>query len=397
MHAIADGGMLIQKMKVLRGAPDLVNHRFTPIGVGAGVRHGLVVAAFTVLSWVNAGCADVALQGIREFFPTNGQPRFPACRLLEVSNGVFYGTSLAGGTNGRGAVFKITAAGELTVLHSFTASEAANGADGGLVWGDDGNLYGSTPDGGEFGSGSVFRVTPDGAVTTTHSFGGGGSASTNGLQPIGPLEKGDDGALYGTTSHGGAAGYGTVFRITTNEVFTRLASFQGTNGAHPWSGLMRASDGNFYGMTYGLLSAADHDGSIFKFSTNGELSALVRFDGANGSSPQSARLVQGADGNFYGATKLGGPFYRGTVFRTTPDGTLTTLHSFDGTNGAFPQRLTFGSDGDLYGLASHRVENGNLTNGALFKITTNGLLTMLACFNGTNAMHPTADLTMGSD
>ena len=359
-----------------------------------------LISATVVLLLVNASRAEFVFQPILEIFPTNSQPKFPYCRLLEVSNGVFYGVSTAGGTRGNGTVFKITAAGELSVLYSFIPElDGYDGAVDGLIRGDDGNLYGVTATGGVYaGDGTIFRISPDGAFSTIYVFNSDRASSTNGIQPFGPLAKGNDGSFYGIASYGGEQfDYGMVFRITTNGILTRLASFHGTNGANPFAGLILASDGSFYGMTYGLLASVDYNGRIFKVTTNGELTTLVSFNGTNGSIPGATRLVQGSDGDFYGTTKGGGMFDRGTVFRMKPDGALTTLYSFDGTNGSLPGTLTFWRDNNLYGLAAYRLENGTITNGTLFKITTNGLLTTLVRFNGTNADRCYADLTLATD
>jgi uncharacterized repeat protein (TIGR03803 family) len=126
--------------------------------------------------------------------------------------------------------------------------------------------------------------------------------------------------LYGTTFLGGANGYGTVFRMTTNGTLTPLASFGGTNGAQPQAALLLASDGNFYGTTgsggaFTNLSGFGY-GTVFKLTTNGTLTTLVSFNGTNGAYPL-AGLVQALDGSFYGTTASGGTNDYGTIFRLT--------------------------------------------------------------------------------
>ena len=145
---------------------------------------------------------------------------------------------------------------ELKVLDSFGGTNGASPL-GGLTLGKDGNFYGTTQFGGtkdgSAGFGTVFRVTPDGVLTSLVSFNG-----ENGYNPQAPLTSGDDGNLYGTTANGGTnGGNGTVFKMTTNGVLTSLASFQYLNGLLPRTGVTMAGDGNLYGTTYGGGNAMD--------------------------------------------------------------------------------------------------------------------------------------------
>ena len=141
------------------------------------------------------------------------------------------------------------------------------------------------------------------------------------------LTVGADGQLYGTTQLGGAANMGTVFKVTTNGVLTTLASFTNSANALPVSGLLRASDGNFYGCT---------QGAVFKVSPDGLLTTVASLMPLDGLNPQ-AGLTLGPDGNFYGTTRAGGSNNFGTIFRLRPGGTLTRMFAFNVTNGAFPQ------------------------------------------------------------
>jgi uncharacterized repeat protein (TIGR03803 family) len=214
---------------------------------------------------------------------------------------------------------------------------------------------------------------------------------------------GNDGNFYGTTFYGGSTnfkgGYGTVFRVTTNGTLTMLVPFNGTNGSHPLGTLTLGSDGNFYGTTE---SGGDNDrGTIFQMTTNGTLTTLVSFNWTNGAEP-SAGLTLGNDGNFYGTTSDGGSNDLGTVFQVTTNGALTTLVSFNFTNGASPvAALTLGNDGNFYGTTEEGGSYTNLNNGdgggTIFRVTTNGVLTTLISFNGTNGLLPEAALTLGSD
>ncbi len=267
--------------------------------------------------------------------------------LVQATNGDFYGTTAYGGASNYGTVFKITEGGKLTTLHSF------NGADGafpfaGLVQGTDGNFYGTTSSGGAnryFGI--VFRMTPRGAVTTLHSF-----DNTDGASPLAGLVQGTDGIFYGTTQVGGAGEHGTVFKIDSNGTFTTLHSFDGTDGAYPTTLLVQAAGGSFYGTTdQGGANNCDC-GTVFKIDSNGTFTTLHSFDGTDGRDPGG--LVQGTDGNMYGTASEGANGNCsdgcGTVFRITPKGELTTLHSFHRTDGGYPSAgLVQATSGSFYG------------------------------------------------
>src|ERR1019366_6529104 len=142
------------------------------------------------------------------------------------------------------------------------------------------------------------------------------------------------------------------------QTFTTLVNFAGANGAQPQASLIQGTDGNFYGTTEAGGTSGNCSGgcgTVFKITAGGTLTTLHSFDGTDGAYP-SAGLVQATDGNFYGTTGDRGasgncpPFGCGTVFKITPGGTLTTLHSFDGTDGAYPSAgLVQATDGNFYG------------------------------------------------
>jgi uncharacterized repeat protein (TIGR03803 family) len=328
----------------------------------------------------------------------------PSAGLVQGSDGSFYGTTGGGGTNVQGTVFKMNTDGTLTSLYSFTRGNDGATPEAGLVQGSDGNFYGTTCLGGAtnhdaligtYGCGTVFKISTNGLLTSLYSFTGG----NDGGNPWAGLVQGNDGDFYGTTMWGGTNGWGTVFKITSNGLPTRLYSFNGTNdGGHPAGGLVQGSDGNFYGTT---ASAASH-GTVFKISPNGALTTLYSFDGYDGGYP-SAGLVQGSDGNFYGTTDYGASdsndrFAYGTVFKISSGGALTRLYSFNGTNdGGYPAGgLVQGSDGNLYGTTGGGFVASN--PGTVFRISTNGALTTLHSFNGTNdGGFPNGPLVQGSD
>jgi uncharacterized repeat protein (TIGR03803 family) len=148
---------------------------------------------------------------------------------------------------------------------------------------------------------------------------------------------------------GGGNGDGTVFKITTSGTLTTLHSFDVTDGAVPYAGLIQATDGNLYGTTY-AGGANNGYGTVFKITTSGTLTTLHSFDATDGAGPY-AGLVQATNGDLYGTTEYGGSNGGfGTVFKITPSGTLTTLHSFDATDGAGPYAgLVQATNGDFYG------------------------------------------------
>jgi uncharacterized repeat protein (TIGR03803 family) len=170
--------------------------------------------------------------------------------------------------------------------------------------------------------------------------------------------------------------------ILQAQTFTTLATFDGANGANPYAAaLVQGTDGNFYGTT--SRGGAYQDGTIFKITPSGELTTLHSFSGSDGFFPTAA-LFLASDGNFYGTTTQGGAYKNGTVFRFTPDGVLTVLHSFHDTDGRQPAApLIQGTDGILYGTTS---EGGSGTApvqygwGTIFKIALDGTFTSLYSF-----------------
>ena len=322
---------------------------------------------------------------LASFDSSNG---FGPQSLVQGTDGSFYGTAFWGGSlpcinsEGCGTVFKITAGGKLTVLHEFGGSDGY-GPNAPLVQGTDGSFYGTTSSGGtstacSTGCGTVFKILPNGSFLTLHSFDG-----TDGQYPGGGLVQGTDGNFYGTTSFGGGTnGNGTVFKITPGGALTTLHIFEGSDGSFPGGTLVQGTDGNFYGATSaGGTDDCGRDGcgTVFKISSSGSFVSLHSFDYTDGSGPTGG-LVQAIDGKFYGTTSSGGANGYGTVFKITSGGVLTTLYSFcvpycaAGT-GAFG--LVQATDGNFYGTMQ---SGGTNTQGTVFKITSEGILTTLYNF-----------------
>jgi uncharacterized repeat protein (TIGR03803 family) len=379
-------------------------------------------ARMSKLNWVRACgvfllCATAAVALPQETFTTlhsfNGtHGSIPDAALAQASNGDFYGTTFSGGVtsvgSGNGTVFRITPRGALTTLYAFCSqSGCVDGAGpyARLVQGAGGGFYGTTSAGGAggcsgAGCGTVFKITPSGVVTTVHSFDG-----TDGSRPSAGLLQAANGNLYGTTTAGGVNDDGTVFRITPSGMLTTLLDFDGADGSYPYAGLLQVANGDFYGTT--VNGGTKGYGTVFKITTSGTLTTLHSFDGADGDTPYSG-LVQGTDGKFYGTTYYGGrndcQSGCGTVFEITPGGDLTSVHRFNGTDGAHPfGNLVQATDGDLYGTtfvggASSAYIFGC---GTVFKIAPSGPLTILYSFcskrNCTDGTSPEAGLVQDTN
>jgi uncharacterized repeat protein (TIGR03803 family) len=315
----------------------------------------------------------------------------PRGGLIVGTDGNFYGTTGLGGANDLGTVFRITPSGALTIVHSMTGVEATD-PFGELVLGRDGNFYGTTGLGGTGvfdGKGVVYRVTPSGALTTLHVFTG-----PDGQFPETGLLLGADGNFYGTTTSGGATDNGTVFRISATGAFTLLHSFTGTDGGFPLGTLVTGADGNLYGTTANGGTA--NGGSVYRISPAGAFTSLHSFTFAagDGNDPRGSLLLN-ADGNFYGTTEFGGTSGAGTVYRMTPAGAVAILHSFTGFDGANPLAgLTRASDGRLYGTTSSAGANDF---GTLFSMTAAGGVTVQRMFSQADGSDSEARLLQAAD
>jgi uncharacterized repeat protein (TIGR03803 family) len=321
--------------------------------------------------------------------------------LVQAIDGNFYGTTEYGGGNavcpgGCGTVFQITLGAKLTVLHSFNATDGANPLAG-LVQANKGNFYGTTYQGGNspncpsgLGCGTVFEITAAGKLNTLYSF-CAQTGCTDGELPAAGLVQGTDGNFYGTTVNGGDLtcyapyGCGTVFKITPRGTLTTLHKFAGypTEGAFSYTGLVQGIDGSFYGSTVdggandSCSSSAGYGcGTFFKITAAGALTTIYSFctqaSCADGTNPE-AELVQATDGNFYGTTGFGGAsvaciYGCGTVFKVTTTGKLTTIHSFNATDGYLPESaLVQATNGIFYGTT---FDGGANSDGTAFGLST---------------------------
>lgn len=328
--------------------------------------------------------ATGALSLITELEGTN-IGTLPTSDLAVDSNGILWGTTLHGGAAGNnGTIFKVnpvTRAYTTVVSFGFTSAPKGSEPYGGLLYDGTGGFFYGTASyaGGASRDGTLFKVNAStGALTTLVELTGTGG-SARGSAPKGKLVNDGNGVLYGTTTFGGAANMGTVFRFNLSTgAFTTLADFTGTGGAakgaSPFGALLRTSKGSFYGTT--LAGGASDLGTVFQLNpSTGEITTLVEFTGMEGPTKGRAPfagLTEDAAGNLYGTTRSGGKADLGTIFKLDPaTGALTTIAEFSGTYGSFPgQNPAYGSlfraaDGNLYGTTE---TGGPYDAGVIFRL-----------------------------
>jgi uncharacterized repeat protein (TIGR03803 family) len=247
------------------------------------------------------------------------------------------------------------------VMHETQGAEGF-WVQGALAVGADGAFYGTARIGGQYFKGSLYRMQADGTFNVLHHFSGG----EDGGWPQG-LTQGQDGSLYGVTNEGGAFGCGVAYRVNPDRTMTMLHTFNPDKDllCHPHKALLAASDGRFYGITRD---------AVFRMSLDGTVEALHFFSAEAGDGREpSGRLVEGRDGHLYGTTQHGGLHRFGTVFRMNRhNGSLVTLHHFDGLDGARPASgLTEGPDGFYYGVvnAKHDTQYGR---GLIYRVGSSG-------------------------
>jgi uncharacterized repeat protein (TIGR03803 family) len=318
----------------------------------------------------------------------------PRGRLIQDTQGNLIGTTFLGGSSGFGTVFKLDPSGNETVLHSF------DGLDGeepwaGVIHDSLGNLYGTTRFGGANNSGEVFKLDPSGNLTLLHSF----SPTNDGYGPFGGLILDVAGNLFGTTylSSGFGNTTGTVFEISASGQETIIHPFPGgKDGASPTDSLTQDAAGNLYGTTTsgGSLSCKHAGcGTVFKVDPSGNETVLYSFGpGIFGVGPWGGVTLDAA-GNLYGATTVGGGHASGAVFKLDPSGNETVLHDFtDKNDGGFPFSGPIrDAAGNLYGTVT-KGGDPSCDCGLVYKITPSGAESSLHTFQGPDGMEPFSGL-----
>jgi uncharacterized repeat protein (TIGR03803 family) len=324
--------------------------------------------------------------------------------LSQGQDGDLYSTIQTNGTTTFGTVYKMTTSGAYSAIYTFCTEAApctlsGGYPTGGVTLGFDGNLWGTTSGGGKDGAGTVFKITPAGALTKVYDFTNAKDDSAPNYPPL----QGQDGNMYGVSEEQYNTQYGSFFRLTTKGAMSPHP-FNYTNGASP-NLPAQGNDGNFYGTTQSGGDATCRCGVVYKATAGGTITVLHKFTGFASSTVYDGNrpigiLVQDSDGNFYGTTYQGGKFNEGTIFKITPAGTYTLLYSFGSVagDGLFPiAALTVGTDGNLYGAAS---KGGKAGYGALYEITTAGKEKLLYSFcvvACTDGFVPTTPMVLHTD
>lgn len=294
----------------------------------------------------------------------------------------FYGTTYYGGANSKGTVFHMDFDGNIHLLHSFTGSDGANLLSG-LVQGIDGNIWGtaSSMDVSPGNLGSIFSITPYNPNSAStfylkHTF-----ASTEGNNPYSPLLQHRDSSFMGTTRYGGASNKGTIYQSDILGMTTTLYSFSGSDGAEPAGNLTRGYDGAYYGVT--RAGGSSNHGTLFKFSPRSDgtcsFTSLALFNYTNGHQPAGG-LTLASDGCFYGTTVGGGSGGLGVVYKFDPTtSSISVIHNFAGSDGKYGSGLMQGMDGNLYGTT---FNGGLYDKGVAYVMTLAGSETVLHHFGG---------------
>jgi uncharacterized repeat protein (TIGR03803 family) len=310
---------------------------------------------------------------------SSGEGANPVSGVVLDGAGNRYGTAPLGGAYNWGVIYKLDHANNYTIIHSFTAAEGYPSS--GIVRDANGNLFGVAVSGGAYTNGMAFQVDNLGNYWVLHSFNG-----TDGYHPVGLLVDGV-GTLYGATSAGGANekscsgnGCGVVFKLDIVGNETVLFNFAGgLNGGEPESGVILDDEGNLYGNT--VVNGAHTFGTVYKLKTTGAERALYSFTGGADGSIPNGTMVWDYSGNLYGVTQYGGTSNCGVVFRVTPQGQETVLHTFTGgADGCQPQgglirvgaNVLYGATffGGYEGAGTECASNGC---GTVFKLTLPGV------------------------
>jgi uncharacterized repeat protein (TIGR03803 family) len=355
------------------------------IGDGAGNLYGTTASGGITANCPYLGCGVVfkldaaGHETVLHSFMRGGDGESPQTGVVRDRFGNLYGTTYGGGITGIwGTVFKVDPTGHETLLYSFTGGADGSGPLAGVIGDGAGNLYGTTASGG-IGGGVVYKLDPTGHETVLYSF---PVAADDGFNPRAGVIGDGAGNLYGTTSGGGAANAGIVYKLDAAGHETVLHTFTGPDGGGPEGGVVRDSAGNLYGTTGG--GGTNNGGTVFKLDPTGHETVLFNFSGGlNGAGPQ-AGVIGDSAGNLYGTTTtrteclpvIGCFPLSGTVFKLDPVGVMTVLNGFE--NGV-PSGVIRDSAGNLYATAS---AGGSTGHGLVVRVDPAGNETVLYNFTG---------------
>jgi uncharacterized repeat protein (TIGR03803 family) len=383
--------------------------------VGACGGAGGSAGSFVPLASQSPSAADWSYSVLYSFSGNDGS--LPRARLVLDAGGNLYGTTSAGGASNLGVVFRLTPDGRYTVLHGFSGRDGSD-PEAGLILDPNGTLYGTTSAGGASNLGVVFKLAPDGRYAVLHNFSG-----RDGATPVADLVRDASGNVYGTTRAGGTYGTthqgGVVYKVAPDGTETVLHSFSygvpdSVDGAVPVAGLVFDAAGNLYGTTLtggspvvpgGLGGPPSGIGTVFKLAPDGTETILHTFGADAAGVDPHAGLVLDAEGNLYGTTLTGGcgaPQQDGAVFRLAPDGTVTPLHCFNGSDGSGPGAgLVRDGGGSLFGTTGTGGPTGLATgataNGVVFKLASGGTYTVLHSFSLSGAEGSTPEAGLAFD
>jgi len=392
--------------------------------VKSALRSAIFAEAFVSASVLAAATPPVVAQNDATYaesvihkFRGNPDGQSPEADLVLDANGKIYGTTVAGGSNpncpggfgqGCGTVFSLDGTGKEQVIYSFAGKPDGASSFAGLLADAAGHLYGTTALGGNVagcysgggdGCGTVFKLDTSGNETVLHDFRSVFKGKPDGQSPEGVLVADAAGNLYGTTPFGGPNSAGTIFKVHPGGSETVLYFFTGnSDGARPYSGVIRDAKGNLFGVTYfgGLSGCTGGCGTVFEFNTaSGVLTTLYAFTGqADGGNPYGG-LIQDRAGNFYGTTELNGDNQCsggngpgcGVVFELSPAGVETVLHAFTGSpDGRNPYtRLVMDDHGNLFGTTTFGGDsscNKGYSCGVVYEVRRTGKEIVLHAFTG---------------
>ncbi len=319
---------------------------------------------------------------LHSFTGADGQE--PYAGVIRDSAGNIYGTTWSGGASSCGVVYRLDANGQETVLHSFTGGDDGCNLWAGVIGDLAGNLYGAADHDGASGVGLVYKLDSSGNETVLYTFVSGNT----GCFPQGTLVRNSAGNLYGTTYYCGAGGGGVVYKVDSSGNETIVHAFTPQNvcdpqcgdGFNPNVGVIYSA-GNFYGTTYyGGLKTGPTYGSVYVVDGSGRETVLYGFTGGDDGAFPLAGVIRDSAGNLFGTTSGGGARGCGIVFKLTPGGQETVLHSFmGGADGCNPYAGVIDAAGNLYGT----TYNGGASDaGVVYEVDNSGNDTVLYSFTG---------------